>query len=228
MKISLTERVVNAVLRGIIRCVCVIDTRDLEKIPLTGPGILASNHTSIIEGPLYYAFLKVRGRRMTALGKLELWKNPVTRFLMQTWRIIPINRSGPDRTALRRAMNSLDNGAFLGIAPEGTRSRSGELQKGRPGAAMLAIEANVPIFPVVQWGARDLTHNLRRLRRTPVQIAVGEPFYVRLPEARRPKTSELRRITDELMYQLAVILPEQYRGHYRDLSLMTTEFIHRP
>ena len=225
MRISFTERLVNAVLRGIIRLVCVVDTRELDKIPRRGPGILASNHTTNFEGPIYYALL--RGRKKTALGKLELWHNPFTRFLMQTWRIIPINRSGPDRRALRRALNALERGEFLGIAPEGTRSTTGALQRGRPGTAMIALEADVPIIPLVQWGVQDLPRNVLRLRRTRISMAGGDPFYLKRPEGRRPTAGELRRIADEIMYQLALLMPERYRGYYRDLSAMTTEFIVR-
>lgn len=202
---------------------CVVNADELDKIPANGPAILASNHTTNLEGPIYYALL--RGRKRTALGKLELWKNPLTRFLMQVWHIIPINRAGTDRRALRRALKSLERGEFLGIAPEGTRSTDGALQRGRAGAAMIALEADVPIIPMVQWGVQDIAKNIRRFRRTRVYIAVGLPFRVRLPEQRRPTAGELRRIADEIMYQIAVIMPEDYRGYYRDLSAMSSEFI---
>lgn len=226
MKISLTERVVNWFLRGVIHLVCVVDTEELRKIPMEGPGILASNHTSNLEAPIYYLLLQ--GREKTALGKIELWGNPVTRFLMNLWNVIPLNRSGPDRKALGLALEALRRGEFLGIAPEGTRSKTGMLQRGRPGAAMLALAADAPIYPLVQWGLEDLPSNLRRFRRTQFHIAVGEPFRVSVHHSNRPAASELRRIADEIMYQLAVLLPEEYRGVYRDLSSMTTEFIVRP
>lgn len=225
MRITLTECVVNSVLRGVIRLLCDVDRKELEKIPLHGPGILASNHTTSFEAPIYYLLLK--NREKTALGKIELWGNPATRFVMQIWGIIPIKRSGPDRRALRRALTSLQQGQFLGIAPEGTRSRDGRLQQGRPGAAMLAIAADVPIYPIVQWGLEDLAGNIRRFRRTRLHIAVGEPFRVRKPGEGRPTAKELRRITDEIMYQLALLMPESYRGYYQDLSKMTTDYIVR-
>lgn len=223
MRITAMERVVNALLRGVIRLLCIVDTRELQKIPMQGPGILASNHTSNFEAPIYYLLL--RGREKTALGKLELWGNPATRFLMQLWRIIPINRSGPDRRALRRALRCLDEGQFLGIAPEGTRSLDGRLQRGRPGAAMLAIAADAPIFPIVQWGLEDMGRNIRRLRRTRLHIRVGKPFYIRATDLRRPSPRELRSIADEIMYQLALLMPEKYRGYYEDLTRMTTDHI---
>lgn len=217
--------IVNGLILVLLKVLFVVDCGALKKIPPQGPAILVSNHTTNFEGPIYYVLL--RARKVTALGKKELWENPFTRFLMKVWDIIPLNRGGPDREAFRRARQALDQGAFLGIAPEGTRSMSGELQKGRPGAAMLAVEARVPIIPMVQWGVQDLFRNIRRFRRTPIHVAVGEPFTIRVPHDRKLSAGELRQVTDEIMYQMALLMPEDYRGYYRDLSGMTEDFILR-
>lgn len=217
------EYVVNSTIRGLLRVVCRIERNELSRIPMEGPAILATNHTTNFEGPIYYVLLDPR--RKTALGKQELWDHMVTRFIMQLWGIIPLNRRGADRRAMRRAREALARGEFLGISPEGTRSITGELQRGRPGAAMIATADRVPIIPMVQWGIQDLPKNLIRLRRTPLNFRVGEPFYLAVPEGRRIDRGELRRMTDEIMYQLAVLMPDEFRGYYRDLSMMTTEFV---
>jgi 1-acyl-sn-glycerol-3-phosphate acyltransferase len=226
MNISLTERLINSIIRGIVRLVCVVDYHELDRIPREGPVLLASNHTTNFEAPIYYVLMKNRLKK-TALGKKELWSNPFTRFLMQIWGIIPVNRGAPDRRALKRSLESLDAGALLGIAPEGTRSVTGQLRQGLPGAAMLAVQRSVPVYPLVQWGLQDLPRNIRRLRRTRMNLVVGEPFYVEIPGGVRPTARQLRRIADEIMYQLAILLPPEYRGYYSDLSQMTTEFIIR-
>lgn len=224
MKMPVIESVVNGVIRLLIRLVCRIEDRELEKIPVDGPAILATNHTTNFEGPIYYVLLR-GSRDLTALAKRELWVNPLTRFVMQVWDIIPLNRRGPDRRAMRLARTVLSRGHFLGIAPEGTRSSSGELQRGRAGAAMIATAARVPIIPMVQWGIQDLRSNLSRFRRTPLHFRVGAPFYLRVAEGDPPTTSQLRVMADEIMYQLAVLLPERLRGYYRNLSDMTTHYI---
>ncbi len=219
----LAESMVNAAIRGVIRVVCKIEHNELSRIPMTGPAILVTNHTTNFEGPIYYVLLDPR--RKTALGKQELWENPVTRFIMQLWGIIPLNRRGADRQAMTRARRALARGEFLGIAPEGTRSMTGELQRGRPGAAMIATAARVPLIPMVQWGVQDLPQNLRRFRRTPLYFRVGEPFYLEVPQGREIGRQELRQMADEIMYQLAVLMPEEFRGYYHDLSQMSTDFV---
>lgn len=223
MRMPVAEYLVNSAIRGVLRVVCRIERNELSRIPMEGPAILATNHTTNFEGPIYYVLLDPR--RKTALGKQELWESLPTRFIMQLWGIIPLNRRGADRRAMDRARRSLARGEFLGIAPEGTRSMSGELQRGRPGAAMIATAARVPVIPMVQWGVQDLPANLKRFRRTPLNFRVGDPFYLAVPEGREIGRGELRQMADEIMYQLAILMPEQFRGHYRDLSAMTTDFV---
>ncbi|HEY4689615.1 MAG TPA: lysophospholipid acyltransferase family protein, partial [Anaerolineae bacterium] len=117
------------------------------------------------------------------------------------------------RDALRIALNELAHGTSFGIAPEGTRSRTGALLEGKTGAAYLATRARVPIVPSVVWGTEKIKHNLRRFKRTPVCIRVGEPF--RLPEG-RADSDKLREYTDLIMRRLASMLPPEYRGVYAD------------
>lgn len=223
MRMPVAEYLVNSAIRGVLRVICRIERNELSRIPMEGPAILATNHTTNFEGPIYYVLLDPR--RKTALGKQELWESPLTRFIMQLWGIIPLNRRGADRRAMNRARRSLARGEFLGIAPEGTRSMSGELQRGRPGAAMIATAARVPVIPMVQWGVQDLPANLKRFRRTPLNFRVGDPFFLAVPEGREIGRGELRQMADEIMYQLAILMPEQFRGYYRDLSAMTTDFV---
>lgn len=223
MSMPILEGAVNSVLRSLIHTLYRVDGDELNRIPQVGPAILVTNHSTNLEGPIYYVLLDPR--KKTALGKRELWNNPFTRFFMQIWGVIPLNRSGPDRRALRRAKEALARGEFLGIAPEGTRSPSGKLQRGRPGAALLATSARVPIIPMVQWGVQDLLANLKRFRRTPLHFRVGTPFYLNVPGDGEVERSDLRTMTDEIMYQLAVLLPQQLRGYYSDVSAMTERYI---
>ena len=219
----LKERFVNGVFRAVLRIVCRADTADLNKITRSGPVILISNHTTNIEGPAIYVL--IQPRPATALGKVELWQNPVTRLVMDAWGIIPVRRGTVDSTALRASLRALDDGKLLGVAPEGTRSKSGNLKRGERGAALLAVRSGAPVYPAAQWGFRDIGSNLKRLRRTPVTFRVGPPFTVQVPGNRKPSATDLRQIADEMMYQIAVLLPEKFRGVYSDLSAMTTEYL---
>lgn len=220
---SYLERIVNAILRAVLRTICRLDVADLQKLPPRGPGILMSNHTTNIEGPAYYLF--IQPRPATALGKRELWENRLTRFFMELWGIIPVARGQVDRQALRAAYRALDEGKFLGIAPEGTRSKTGELRQAQPGIAMLASKRKVPIYPVAHWGLINLGPNLKRLRRTRVTIRVGRAFRVRVPEGSKLSAGDLREITDEMMYQMAALLPKRLRGIYSDVESHSPRFL---
>jgi 1-acyl-sn-glycerol-3-phosphate acyltransferase len=190
---------------------------------MKGPALLVSNHTTNIEGPAYYVF--IQPRRATALGKRELWDNPFTRFFMKTWDVIPVRRSAVDRAALRAAVAALDDGQFLGVAPEGTRSKTGKLRRAHPGIALLATTRRVPIYPMVHWGFLELGRNLKRLRRTRVEFRIGRPFVVRIPEATKLTSAALRQITDEMMYEVARVLPASMRGAYEDLENHASEYL---
>jgi 1-acyl-sn-glycerol-3-phosphate acyltransferase len=211
-RVTYKERVVNMLMRGVFRLICRMNVSELDRLPPRGPAMLITNHTTNIEGPAYYVF--IQPRPATALGKRELWKHWYTRFFMELWNIIPVARGQVDRRALTAAMRALDRNMILGIAPEGTRSPDGTLQAGHPGVALLASRRSVPVYPVVHWGFRDLGRNFRKLRRTSVTFRVGRPFRVPSRSSARLSPTELRDITDEMMAEMARLLPPRMRGIY--------------
>ncbi len=198
----------------------------MRKITRSGPAILMANHTSNIEGPVLYIYS--RPRKTTGLAKIELWQNPLTRFLMKVWGSIPIKRGRVDSVALRACIEALEGGSILGVAPEGSRSKTGNLTQAYRGVAMLAARTGAPVYPAAQWGFHDIGRNLKRLKRTPATVRIGPPFTVRLPENGGSSSQVLRRIADEMMYQIARLLPPRYRGVYSDLSRMTTQYLEFP
>lgn len=212
----MTESVVNATLRLLYRLVFRIDATEMRKLPPEGPALLMTNHTSNLEGPAYYIFMQPS--RATALGKTELWNNPFTRFLMQLWNIIPVNRGKVDREAIRRSVEALEDRYIVGIAPEGTRNKSGVMRPAHPGIALIATRRQVPVYPVAHWGFTEFRRNLMHLRRAKVVFKVGEPFYVDVEPGARVSAAELREIADQMMYRVARLLPERMRGYYSDLS----------
>jgi 1-acyl-sn-glycerol-3-phosphate acyltransferase len=223
IRVTLTETIVNSTLRMLFRILYRIDAREMRKLPSEGPALLMTNHTSNLEGPAYYVFMQPS--RATALGKVELWNNPFTRFLMRLWQIIPLHRDQVDREAIRLAVGALRDRYIVGIAPEGTRSKRGVMRKAHPGIALLATRLPVPVYPVAHWGFTEFRRNLARLRRTTVVFKVGEPFYIDINEGARISAADLREIADQMMYRVASLLPEQMRGYYRDLSRASSELV---
>lgn len=202
---------VNAIIRAVFSAVCRVDASQLERIPRQGPAVVVANHINFLESPVMVSWLD--NPAVTGIAKRESWKNPLFYFLFNLWEIIPIDRGLVDREAFNRAQEALQNGKLLAVAPEGTRSKTGQLLKAKPGVAVIAARSGAPIIPVALWGHEGFWSNLKRLRRTPVNIVVGQPF--RLTAEGAGLSREVREaVADEIMYKLAELLPERYRGEY--------------
>ena len=201
---------------------CRIDAPDLHKVPKSGPLIVYSNHTGSIEVPLLYAHLQPRP--VTGLAKVETWDGWFMRYLFNLWGAIPIHRGEADMEAMRKSLEALEQGHILAIAPEGTRNKTGVLIKAYPGIVTLALRSGAPLLPVVHWGGERFSKNFKSLKRTDFCIRVGEPF--KLDPGNKRVTREVRQeMVDEMMYHLAALLPEHYRGAYADLENATGKYI---
>jgi 1-acyl-sn-glycerol-3-phosphate acyltransferase len=219
---TLAHRVLTGTTKGVLRLLCRVDDAQLAKVPDQGPLIFVTNHTNFLDAPLLFVCLQPRP--VAGFAKAEVWDNPILRFLAHIWKPIPLRRGEVDRTALRRAEEALEEGMVLGLAPEGTRSGDGRLQQGNAGVVLLALRSGAPVLPLVHYGGELFWHNVARLHRTDFQFAVGRPFYL---EAGGTKvTREVRRqMTDEIMYQIAALLPPDHRGVYSDLASATQTYL---
>jgi 1-acyl-sn-glycerol-3-phosphate acyltransferase len=208
--------------KSLTRIICNVDDRELVNVPDHGPLIIACNHINFIEVPLVFTHLQPR--RVTAFAKAETWDNPLMGYLFNLWGAIPLKRGEVDTNAFRMGLNVLAEGKILAITPEGTRSGNGQLRRGLPGIVMIAQRSKVPILPMIYYGSEKLRSNINSLKRTDFHIRVGKEFKLLFPEGRIDR--ELRgKMVDEIMYQLAKLLPAEYRGYYSDLSKATTDFI---
>jgi 1-acyl-sn-glycerol-3-phosphate acyltransferase len=215
-------RLVTSAIKGLARMLCRFDDSQLARVPDRGPLIIVANHVNFLEVPVIYTHLQPRP--VTGFAKAENWANPLMRPLANLWRAIPLRRGEADVSAIRAGLAVLAAGDILAVAPEGTRSGHGRLQRGRPGVALLAIRSNSPLLPMACYGHETVWQNLQRLRRTDFNLVVGQPF--RLSAAGyRPSRGERQRMVDEVMYQVAALLPSQYRGVYADLSAATEDHL---
>jgi 1-acyl-sn-glycerol-3-phosphate acyltransferase len=190
---------------------CRIDKHDFPIVPARGPLILVFNHIGSLEVPLL--FVHLQPRKMIGLAKIETWDNKFMGWLFNLWEAIPIRRGEADLVAIRACLKVLKVGDILAIAPEGTRSYHGRLQCGQPGIALVALHAGAPILPIAHWGGEDLGSNLKRLKRTDFHFHVGRQFYL---DAKGERVNgEIRQeMANEIMSQIAMLMPEEYRGEY--------------
>jgi len=215
---------INFIIRVYTRITCRIDAPNLQKVPMLGPLIVISNHTGQIEVPLIFAHLQPR--KMTGWAKVESWDNKFLNWVFGVWGMIPVRRGEADMHALKAALRALERGLILGIAPEGTRNYNGILRRGLPGAVTLALHSGAPIIPVAHWGGENFMKNLKRFKRTDFHIRVGEPFKVKVEGVK--VTSEIRQqVVDEMMVQIAKLMPEEYRGEYADKNKWTEKYIQK-
>jgi 1-acyl-sn-glycerol-3-phosphate acyltransferase len=207
---------------GITTVLCRIEKEELDKIPANGPMILAMNHIGSIEVPLLRAH--VRPRRVISLAKIETWDNKLMGWLFDLWDSIPIRRGEVDLGALRRCLVCLSEGDILGVAPEGTRSHDGKLLTGQPGIVLIGLRSGAPILPVVHWGVEDFPKNIKHLKRTDFHIRVGKPFTL---DARGEKVDSIirKQMADEIMYQIASLIPQEYRGKYAFTTPPTMKYL---
>jgi 1-acyl-sn-glycerol-3-phosphate acyltransferase len=219
---NLAQTVVYSPLRALGRTLCRVHDEELRRIPQTGPLLIVANHVNFLDVPIFYTHLVPRD--VTGFAKVETWKNPALGILFSLGGAIPIRRGAVDRTAIGRAREVLRGGRILAVAPEGTRSGDGRLRKARTGVAALALDSGALVLPVVYYGGEKFRANILRLTRTDFYFRVGAPFRVRATERRL--TRELReRITTEIMYRLAALLPPAYRGFYADLTRATGRYL---
>ena len=214
--------VVTSGIKGLTHLLCRVEGSQVARVPEQGPLIIVTNHVNFLDAPLLYTCLQPRP--LAGFAKAETWDNPALAVLADLWGAIPLQRGEVDLAALRAALDALERGRILGVAPEGTRSGNGHLQKGQPGVVMLALRTQAPILPVVSYGGEGFRQNLSRLRRTEVHVVVGQPFHLAPPAG--PVTRPVRlQMTDEIMYQMAALLPPHYRGVYSELDRATGHYL---
>jgi 1-acyl-sn-glycerol-3-phosphate acyltransferase len=219
------RRMLNGLARAITGAILRVDAEQLVRIPLRGPLLIIVNHVNFLELPVIYP--RIPSDMGTGFSKIQNWSNPIYRLLFNNWDVIPIDRDSFDISAMRKGFEALDQGKILFITPEGTRSHDGRLQLGKPGVAMMALHNNAPVWPVACYGGEAISANLRRLRRTEYHVVVGNPFQVVTGEAR--VTGAVRQsIADAMMYQIAALLPPQYRGAYTDVTAASEGYLWFP
>ncbi len=153
--------------------------RGLENIPATGGAVMAINHTGYVDFLPAALAATARDRRMRFMIKAEMNEVAVVRFLIKHTKTIPVDR-GAGRDAYAAAVRRLREGELVGVYPEATISRSFELKEFKSGAARMALEAEVPVIPLVVWGAhriwtKDHPKSLGR-HKIPITVELGEPL----------------------------------------------------
>lgn len=121
------------------------DVRGKDNIPAKGPVILISNHISNLDPVIVGCAID---RIVYYMAKEELFDNNFAGKILSLLGAFPVKRDSSDRKALKKGIDILKNQEVLGIFPEGTRSLDGEIGKGLPGAAYIALKSDAIVIPV--------------------------------------------------------------------------------
>lgn len=172
-----------------------------ENMPKTGGVLVVPNHASFIDPTTIASGFD---REVHFLAKRELFKGALGRFLQKV-NTHPISRSGVDRTALKLCIDLLSQGKALMLFPEGTRTKDGEIQPIRPGAAMIASQAGVPLLPVFIDGSLEVMGTDAKFpKRRKVIVYVGK--IIELPEKGSLSSKEYYDlISDEIYNRLKAL-----------------------
>ena len=187
------------------------DFQGTENVPTEGPLMIVTNHLSRVDIPLLLAN-PIR-TEITALAAKKYQSRPFFRWILDSCGVIYLDRTTADFQAFREAKKVLKAGVALGISPEGTRSHTGALQKAKHGAAMLAMQLQIPIVPVGLQGTEAAFQTLLKFRRPHLVARFGQVFHLPVL-GKEDREGQLETATDEIMCRIAQVLPEKYRGYY--------------
>jgi 1-acyl-sn-glycerol-3-phosphate acyltransferase len=193
----------------------------VENVPMDGPALIMMNHIAFVDSLIV---LHIMPRNIIPLAKAEVYDYPLIGFIPKMWGVIPVHREEIDRRAVQQAFEVLDAGEMVLVAPEGTRGKA--LGRGKEGIAYLASRSGVPVVPVAIRGTPGFPalRPFGAWKTAGAHVRIGKPFCYKA-EYRKARRDDLARMTDEAMYILASMLPEQLRGVYHDLALAKQETI---
>jgi 1-acyl-sn-glycerol-3-phosphate acyltransferase len=167
--VDIAWRVGRVTIGSLIRAFVPLRVYGKEEMPKEGGLVLAFNHFHWIDPPV---FGHACPRTIYFLAKVEAHRVPGLGQLIRAFGTISVRRGESDREAVRLMRETVRAGHALGLFAEGTRQRSGVPGKVQPGAAMAALQENVPVVPAAIHG----TQSWRPGNWHPVSVAWGRPM----------------------------------------------------
>lgn len=203
-----------AIIRFFLNIIADVEVSGMEKLP-QGNVLIALNHLGRLDTLVLLSALD-RDDIIVAIARKYKY-HPIIGVIGRVAKATWINQSETDFSALREILARLQKGGLMIITPEGTRSKTAAMQRGKMGVAFLASKSGYPVLPVALYGMEDavVIENLKRFRRSKMKAVAGDLFFVEVPQGKGREQS-LREATDEIMCRIAANLPEKYRGYYAE------------
>ena len=213
VKNRLARNILRPLFRGLFHILGGVEITGTQNVPVRGAYLIAINHISIYEAPFVVAFWPIAPE---IAGAAEVWKRPGQSLLARLYGGIQVQRDQYDRQMIEKTLNTLKSGYPLLIAPEGGRSHIPGMRQANPGIAYLMDKANVPVIPVGVFGStEDYFEKAIRGKRPKIGMHIGRAMSFPPVEGKGIHRRELRqRYADQIMYQIAALLPSDYHGVY--------------
>lgn len=174
-----------------------VELVNMEKVPVKGPAILCANHNNILD--MFFLGFRLK-RWIYWMAKEELFKNPIAAFILGKLGVFPVKRGKGDISSIKNAYKLLDEGKIVGIFPQGTRINPQRIETMRvkPGAAMIALNAGVPIIPAAIQGNYKLFGKVR--------VIFGDPFYLEHKDGEKHKKDELKELAKDIIKRVYLLM----------------------
>ena len=174
-----------------------IEFVNIENFPSKGGAVLCSNHNGSLD--MFFIGYKLP-RLVHYMSKEELFRNPILGALIRWVGAFPVKRGKVDIESIKTAIKILKEGNVMGIFPEGTRHKEGVRTEVKPGVAMIAMKANVPVIPVALEGSYKPFSR--------VKVVFGKPFNLGTDENKKYNSSELSQMSQDIMNRVYSLLEE--------------------
>ena len=215
LKIQISRRFLRVFFKALFHTLGKVELIGLDKIPADNKYVVAFNHVSMVEVPFIGAFWPTI---LEIIGATVVWERPLHALVAKGWAGIQVYREGFDREVFQKVVQVFESGRPLMISPEGTRSKTPGMQRGKPGIAYIVDKVKVPVIPVAVIGnTYDFVKEGFGGKRPTIQMIVGDLIHLPPLQGRGEARRNMRQHnTDVIMAKIAELLPEEYRGVYSD------------
>lgn len=183
---------IKAIFRIIFATLYPWDIVGLENIPPGGPLIICSNHINWVDPALVASMIP--DKKVNFMAKEELFKYPLLGYLFKRVGAFPVKRDSADLKSIKTALSLLKDGEFIGLFPEGTRSKTGEVGEALPGAALLALKSRAPVLPVAIAGRFRLFKK--------IEVRIGKPLTFPDAYGEKAKRELLAKMSQSIMSEI--------------------------
>jgi 1-acyl-sn-glycerol-3-phosphate acyltransferase len=187
----------------------------VQNVPMTGAVLLASNHASFLDPPLIGSSLP---REINYLARDTLFRVPLFGWVLRKVNTVPVDREGGGAAGLKAVLDRLKANQAIILFPEGTRTKTGELQTARSGIGLVVIKTNAPVVPARVLGsfeAMSRAHSFPRPHK--IIVCFGKPldfsrFREEAQSCSKTRLKEIyQEVADEIMQAIGTLEPTRAR-----------------